>query len=388
MLTRGMATARVRRPGARAVLAALLMVCAWFPRSAPAHLLDDCPEEDHCTADAQCNDRDPCTSDVCELAGDGVDGEGCCTHEAITPCLDAFLCYDVAASKGTPRFSPVPGVHLVDWLEDARFTVTEPRALCNPADLEGEGVHDPVTHLDRYQIVPVFKRAPRAKAAGVSVETALGVVQLDVVRGDKLLVPAAKSLATPPPALEGAHVDHFKCYDVVPSRGAAKFPQGLHLTLADQFTRAPKVFAVAGPKHLCAAADEDGGGVEDACAALLCYGVKAGAGEPRFSRTKGVRVRDDFGLRQVDVVAEDEACLPAVVNDRTCLARGFACAVDGECSTGHCAGGVCCETACDTPCHACLGSLTGEPHGTCAPIDPALVNAGAPGSECPEAGGS
>lgn len=46
------------------------------------------------------------------------------------------------------------------------------------------------------------------------------------------------------------------------------------------------------------------------------------------------------------------------------------CLLDAQCDSGHCAptDGVCCETACDGPCVACLFNKTGERDGLCAPI--------------------
>jgi hypothetical protein len=46
--------------------------------------------------------------------------------------------------------------------------------------------------------------------------------------------------------------------------------------------------------------------------------------------------------------------------------QGAECANDGECRTGHCAGGVCCESACNDGCSACTRARTGKANGTCA----------------------
>ncbi|HEY7376161.1 MAG TPA: hypothetical protein VIF57_28630 [Polyangia bacterium] len=61
---------------------------------------------------------------------------------------------------------------------------------------------------------------------------------------------------------------------------------------------------------------------------------------------------------------------------------GEACSVDGECLTGHCADGVCCESDCKMGCHSCaLGDSPGlcravaagaaDPRGTCHDQGPA-----------------
>ncbi len=48
---------------------------------------------------------------------------------------------------------------------------------------------------------------------------------------------------------------------------------------------------------------------------------------------------------------------------------GEPCALDTNCLSEHCVDGVCCDTACDELCEACLFALTGAPDGTCAPIE-------------------
>jgi len=53
-------------------------------------------------------------------------------------------------------------------------------------------------------------------------------------------------------------------------------------------------------------------------------------------------------------------------------ANGRSCAVDGDCGSGHCAGGTCCETACDGICQSC--ALPAAP-GTCASIPVGQVDA-------------
>ena len=46
------------------------------------------------------------------------------------------------------------------------------------------------------------------------------------------------------------------------------------------------------------------------------------------------------------------------------------CDQDAECQSGHCSpdDGVCCDSACDETCVACLQEKTGLPNGTCAPV--------------------
>ena len=367
------------RPGT--VSLAALVILALVPTPAWSfHTETHCQEKDRCSTDAQCSDRDPCTLDSCVPAVDTGRGEGCCSHDAITPCLDTFLCLDVEASEpvGPAR---ARHVRITDPLEDLRFGVGDLREVCAPADRDGAGVHDPGTRLDRYQIVPVGARATPLAANGVKAETSLGAVLVDIVGSDRLFVPAANDRAAPNIPNRDSR-DHFKCYDVKPSSNMAKPPESLQLTLANQLIEAPKAFVVIRPSRLCTAADLNGEGYGNACGALLCYAVEAASKKPRFSRMKGLSIHDRFGSHHVDALREGEVCLPAVVNDRTCLPRGFACETNFDCKTGYCVDGVCCGTACDAACYACIGSLTGEPHGTCAPIAAGGASDTAPVSLC------
>jgi MYXO-CTERM domain-containing protein len=54
---------------------------------------------------------------------------------------------------------------------------------------------------------------------------------------------------------------------------------------------------------------------------------------------------------------------------------GSSCEQEGDCETGLCVDGVCCDTACDGACDACSEASGSETDGTCAPIA-----SGSPGS--------
>lgn len=47
---------------------------------------------------------------------------------------------------------------------------------------------------------------------------------------------------------------------------------------------------------------------------------------------------------------------------------GEACSAGAECTSGECVDEVCCESACDGVCQACVEDSTGEPDGSCASI--------------------
>jgi hypothetical protein len=58
---------------------------------------------------------------------------------------------------------------------------------------------------------------------------------------------------------------------------------------------------------------------------------------------------------------------------------GMPCGRGADCSSGFCADGVCCATACEggtTDCRACAMTLTGVANGTCAPLSVAVADSG------------
>jgi hypothetical protein len=68
----------------------------------------------------------------------------------------------------------------------------------------------------------------------------------------------------------------------------------------------------------------------------------------------------------------------------TCAAQktgGSKCAADTECSTNHCAEGVCCDGACNTKCNSCLQANTGQTDGKCSTVRAGVIH----GTDCPGA---
>jgi hypothetical protein len=52
------------------------------------------------------------------------------------------------------------------------------------------------------------------------------------------------------------------------------------------------------------------------------------------------------------------------------VAQGQSCGHDGECATGWCAEGVCCDRRCDSGCESCRARLDGGLDGVCSPLPP------------------
>ncbi|MEZ4441201.1 MAG: hypothetical protein R3B72_19025 [Polyangiaceae bacterium] len=97
------------------------------------------------------------------------------------------------------------------------------------------------------------------------------------------------------------------------------------------------------------------------------------------------------------VLDDDETSIDCGGPCGGCAELGEACDDDATCASGHCAavpggGGVCCNTACQGTCVACLGSQTGGDDGSCEAVlagtDPAgeciadIDGCGAQGTGC------
>lgn len=258
--------------------------------------------------------------------------------------VDAFHCFSARTSKGTPKFAPRAGVHLVTDYDDVLVDVPAPLALCAPTDTDGGGIADPATHLERYKIKLRRTMPKHGRRVGVRLDDRLGTIFVDTVKPESLLVPTAMDLAVspPPPDSEQHAVDHYACYTVKVARGTP-FPKDRQITVeGTAFAPLPRRYLVKKPTRLCLPADADG---EDRRHPdhLLCYRVKAARGrcavgspvnagggctkeaicggndatsfcaeQGKLDPVAGVRAANRFGAEQIDVTRESEICLPAL----------------------------------------------------------------------------
>jgi hypothetical protein len=108
--------------------------------------------------------------------------------------VDHFECYKVAATRGAPKFVPVPGLPLKDQFGTIMVDVRKPQYLCNPVDKNGDDPTAPthVGHLMCYQIKQVDP-VPFVKRVGIFVNDQFGPETLDVTKPALLCVPALKN---------------------------------------------------------------------------------------------------------------------------------------------------------------------------------------------------
>jgi len=179
--------------------------------------------------------------------------------------LDHFLFYDMKLSKGAaklPKFGPV---RLEDQFGVLMVDVSKGKRLGLPADKNGEGIHDEITHLFEYP-VKLSKDEPKFQPlADVQIDNQCGSFTVTVKKPRSLLLPTGKSLdpgAQPP--IPNSAVDHFLCYDAkVQKKDAAgnplpTFPKGVQVDLSDQFRNQSLRYDLKKITKLCNPVDKSG----------------------------------------------------------------------------------------------------------------------------------
>jgi hypothetical protein len=208
--------------------------------------------------------------------------------------LDHFQCYELKPSQ----FANVSRT-VQDQFGTATMEIRTPIELCNPTNKNGEGIIDPTDHLVAHKV-----KGPRfTKRLNQTVVDQFGTLLLDVKRPNLLMVPTSKDGVAPVPPL-----DHFQCYKVGKSKGAAKFVRR-SVTVANQFEST--TVELLKPARLCAPANKNN---EDPTAPshpehLLCYKTK---GSKLGQQTH--TITNQFGTRSALIIRRQELCVPALKN--------------------------------------------------------------------------
>jgi hypothetical protein len=183
-----------------------------------------------------------------------------------------FKCYS-SEPKGTPP-DPIP-VTVTDLFtgDVVNVDVLRPFDLCTPVNKDREGVPDPVSNLECYEI-----QGDDPPNINVTVSTQFGTYDLGLINAKTLCVPAVTARGGGTPDAEGA-LSHFICY--LTSRGSA---EDIDVLLEDGFET--KQTTVKGePFMVCNAAQTDrdpNGALADREDHLACYQISDAEGEPQF----------------------------------------------------------------------------------------------------------
>jgi hypothetical protein len=206
------------------------------------------------------------------------------TEKLISPgpvSLDHYKCYLASG----PQLDV--GLALSDQFQTRSAIVLEPKLFCAPADKNGEGIIDPVTHLTCYSTNP-----PGQAPGPVPILNQFlpAPPTIDLLEPDLLCVPSTKEI----PGL-----DHFTVYDAT---GDDAPP--VTVTVDDQFyfQKAP-----LGPTNLfLVPADKNFEGIDDPFSHLTCYEMSSAVpGHPNVTVTNQF-VTDE----QIQVGLPKELCVP------------------------------------------------------------------------------
>ena len=216
----------------------------------------------------------------------------------VLPGLDHFLCYR------TNRRQTID-VTLADRFDAGQYRGRRGHLMCTAADESGEGLSEPDTHLQAYQI-----RGSHARQNGLQVTNDFGSFSFDTKRTASVLVPSSLGQpggAIPPLPDPTSLVDHYRCLKSVPTRRTPKFPRGINVQIEDAF--GTRTLRLLRPSDVCVATDMNGQGLKDPDTHLMCYKVQS---KPR-TKVNDVPVTDAFGSAVIDLKGEAELCIPSEI---------------------------------------------------------------------------
>jgi hypothetical protein len=272
--------------------------------------------------------------------------------------LDHFMFYRVKRAKRSPKFVKFGPVTLADRFGRADYDVVKPQQLGVPADTNGEGVFDDVTHLVEYQISPVKETPAFESVRDLRIVNQCTDLRLEVKKPVSMLVPSKKGLRNPvdPPDADDSAVDHFLCYQASRQKKGAngrrlpKFPKRLQVDVDDQFeTRRYDLKTIT---KLCTPVHKSGdprigtgrdkgkpfpitpAAIGNLDVHLVCYrttrakkligqsgcgpldprdrGTRIHPRQEKHTKRNGLHVSNQFGPEQLDTIRESEFCIPSV----------------------------------------------------------------------------
>ena len=207
------------------------------------------------------------------------------TEKLIAPgpvSLDHYKCYEAAGAQIDA------GVALQDQFGQTSAIVLNPRLFCTPADKNGEGIADPITHLTCYDTTP-----PGIAPGPIPILNQFTAAPdlFTLLEADMLCAPSTKEVAVP-------KTDHFQGYPTLPGAGLS----GPIVQLVDQF--GSQTTDLGRPVHFLVPADKDSEGIEDPISHLTCYEIVDGVAGPQLIST------NQFGAQPLTLGVPDSLCVP------------------------------------------------------------------------------
>src|SRR6185369_3496271 len=192
------------------------------------------------------------------------------------PVLDNFQCYQAKTAAGSPHFVPIPYVSTADHFGEWFFEVAKPAELCTPADVADSDASAPshTGHLESYQVKRVPGTGKFAKVLAQQLHDRFGDLTVDFLKPERLMVPSAASLTTPPSAPSSPETDYFTCYKVRITPGTLKFQPQLATVVQDEIGSLS--VNLTKPRKVCVATNANNSepGAETHSDHLTCYQAK------------------------------------------------------------------------------------------------------------------
>jgi hypothetical protein len=197
--------------------------------------------------------------------------------------LDHYKCYLATGS------SVDASVLLLDQFAQSTATVLDPRLFCTPADKNGEGIDDPVTHLTCYNTTP-----PGVSPGPVPILNQFLPAPdlLELLEANMLCAPSTKEIQQPP------EPDHFQSYPTNPDAST----DGPIVQIDDQFGSQTTDLGLA--THFLVPVNKNDEGIDDPISHLTCYDIPDGVAGPPVIST------NQFGVQPLTLGAPRSLCVP------------------------------------------------------------------------------
>jgi hypothetical protein len=197
--------------------------------------------------------------------------------------LDHYKCY-LASGPSVDA-----GVALQDQFSSSSAIVLNPRFFCTPADKNGEGIIDPVTHITCYDMTP-----PGVAPGPIPILNQFTPApdQPLLLEANILCAPSTKQVVTPGP-------DHFQSYPVQAGGGGLDGPI---VQIDDQF--GSQTTDLGAPIRFMVPVDKNDEGIDDPISHLTCYEITDGAAGPQVIST------NQFGAQPLTLGVPESLCVP------------------------------------------------------------------------------
>jgi hypothetical protein len=196
--------------------------------------------------------------------------------------IDHYKCY---LASGAPIDV---GIALQDQFGSVSAIVLSPKLFCTPADKNGEGITDPVTHMTCYDTTP-----PGLAPGPIPILNQFLPAPdvLTLLEADMLCAPSTKQVVQSPS-------DHFQGYPVLAGGGL----DGPFVQIDDQF--GSQTTDLGTPIRFLVPVDKNDEGISDPISHLTCYEINDGVAGPPVIST------NQFGVQPLTLGVPESLCVP------------------------------------------------------------------------------